>query len=146
MTKAIEVRSLTRTYGRVRALDGAVVAADKAMVLDEGWLAAVVAPSRLVLGALESATELAELLDIEVASGLVRAEVVSEGRASTLGQEMGAVLAAAQRGVSLPEGDIHVHQELRVRLADGGEERVVPWWVDEHGRAHTDERWSGPLG
>lgn len=134
---------------RVRALDGSVVDADEAMVLDRPWLAAVVPGARLVLGALETAHELAELLDIDIASDRVRGEVVSKGRESTYAGEPGAVLAAAQRGVAVPAGEVSVHEELRVRLGDGAEsdgaEVVAPWWVDEDGRAHTDERWSGPL-
>lgn len=131
---------------RVRALDGSIAEADRAMVLDKAWLAAVVPPSQLVLGSLESAAELAELLDVDLASDLVRGEVMSVGRASTVDREPGAVLAAAQRGLPAPTGQVHVHQELRVRVADGGGEFVVPWWVDDSARMHTDERWTCPLG
>ncbi|WP_084611559.1 sacsin N-terminal ATP-binding-like domain-containing protein [Tomitella biformata] len=130
---------------RVRALDGSVVDAERAMVLDKAWLAAVVPPSRLVLGLLAAAVELAELLDIDLASDVVHADVVSTGRASAADQEPGAVLAAAQRGLSAPTGQIHVHRELRVRLGDDSGEMTVPWWVDDGGRMHTDERWTGPL-
>lgn len=130
---------------RVRGLDGAVVDAGDALVLDDAWLAAVVPRSRLIVGDLASAADLAELLDIDVASDAVQADVVSTGRASTAGQEPEAVLAAAQRGVPVPVGEFLVHQELRVRLADSGEVLIAPWWVDEDGRRHTDQRWAGPL-
>lgn len=133
---------------RVRTLDGSTADADEAMVLDQAWLAAVVPGSRMVLGALETAHELAELLDIEVASDRVRGQVVSTGRRSTYAGEPGAVLAAAARGHAIPAGgadaqEVWVHAELRVRL-DDGTEVAAPWWVDEDGRAHTDERWLGP--
>lgn len=129
---------------RVRALDGSVVAAGGALVLDDAWLAAVVPAARLVLGDLAAAAELGELLDVDLASDAVRAAVVSTGRVSAAGLEPRAVLAASQRGVAVPAGEFLVHAELRVRLASG-EDLAVPWWVDEDGRRHTDERWTGPL-
>lgn len=133
---------------RVRAVDGTVVDAADALVLDLPWLAAAVPPSRLVVGDVERAAELAELLDVATASQAVRGEVVSPGRASTWHAEAGAVLAAVQTGLPLPEGPVVVHDALTVRVAVGDarpEEIAVPWWVDGDGAVHCDRTFARPV-
>ncbi len=68
---------------QVRSLTGAVVDPDVALVLDRAHLAAVVPPERLVLGALDTAAALADLLDLPLASAVVEARVVGDGEVST---------------------------------------------------------------
>src|SRR5699024_10230876 len=73
----------------VRAVDGAVVPADRALVLHRPWLAAAVPAGRLVAGSLRAADALAELLDVEPASLAVRGAVTSSGRRTTSQAETG---------------------------------------------------------
>ncbi|WP_199257040.1 sacsin N-terminal ATP-binding-like domain-containing protein [Tomitella fengzijianii] len=130
----------------VRAVDGGVVAAADALVLDDPWLAAVVPQRRLVVGTVAGASLLADLLDVDLASQAVRSSVTSSGRRSTWAAESGAVVAAAQAGVEVPGGPVLVHEDgLSVRVAVDGEEPrevAVPWWVDDEGAVHTDGAWA----
>lgn len=119
---------------RVRTLDGSVVEADAAVVLDRAWLAQVLPPARLVLGALgPDAAVLAELLDLGLASDEVDdevdAEVVSVGEPVAWADDPAAVLACAQRGVAVPAGVLLRHDELRI----SGAERPLDFWVDGAG-------------
>ncbi|PTR28709.1 hypothetical protein C8K36_10370 [Rhodococcus sp. OK519] len=129
---------------KVRALTGNVVDPDVALVLDRAHLAAVVPPERLVLGALDTASALADLLDLPLASAAIHADVVGDGEPSTWDREPGAVLACTALGLDLPTGGVVVHDDLVVRLGgalDG--EVAVPWWIDDDGRVHCRRRWTG---
>ncbi|NKS49501.1 ATP-binding protein [Rhodococcus hoagii] len=129
---------------QVRSLTGAVVDPDVALVLDRAHLAAVVPPERLVLGALDTAAALADLLDLPLASAAVEARVVGDGEVSTWDREPGAVLACAALGLPLPSGDVVVHDDLVVRLGGALDGDVaVPIWIDDDGRAHLRRR---PVG
>lgn len=129
---------------QVRSLTGAVVDPDVALVLDRAHLAAVVPPERLVLGALDTAAALADLLDLPLASAAVEARVVGDGEASAWDREPGAVLACAALGLALPSGDVVVHDDLVVRLGGALDGDVaVPFWIDDDGRAHLRRR---PVG
>ncbi len=127
---------------RVRVLTGAVVDADEALVLDRPHLAAVVPPARTVLGAVDTATALADLLDLPLASAAVHAEVVGAGETSSWDREPGAILAAAALGRDLPSGTVTVHDDLVVRVSGAVTGDVaVPWWVDDAGRPHIRRTW-----
>ncbi len=114
---------------RVRALSGAVIDPGDALVLDQPWFGLALPPERLVFGGTEHAPALATLLDLPLASEAVTAEVLGEGRR--------AAWAAAPLGVVLREmftlptqdGDLVLHDELRVRLGGAAQGTVeVPWW------------------
>lgn len=115
----------------VRALSGETVDPGEAMVLDQPWFGLAIPPHRLVAGAVESAPALATLLDLPLVSEVVTAEVISTGRASSWASEpMGVVL---RQLFDLPgdDGELIVHDELRVRLS-GAVQRTaeVLWWRD----------------
>ncbi|ATE52302.1 sacsin N-terminal ATP-binding-like domain-containing protein [Actinosynnema pretiosum] len=112
---------------RVRVLTGAVVSADDVVVPDLPWLLAVL-PGEQVLAADGGAAELAELLELPLASEEVVGALRSEGD-EVVWAELGAVrVACALLGVELPRGTVVVHDELVVHAE--GEEHEVPWWVD----------------
>ncbi|UZJ24262.1 ATP-binding protein [Rhodococcus antarcticus] len=114
---------------RVRAVDGSVVDAATALVVDEPWRAQVLPPARLVLGALGAGADaLAELLDLGLTSDEPHARVVGTGTTVAWAAEPAVVLACAQLGVAVPGGGPQRHAELQVEL-DGGV-RTVDWWVD----------------
>lgn len=128
----------------VRSITGAPIDPAEALVLDKPWLAAAVPHERLVVGDIETADALADLLDLPVASAAVRGTVSSSGRESSFEREPTAVLAFATLGRTLPEGNVFVHPRLTVRLTGAIEAEVaVPWWVDEGGTAHCSGSWSG---
>ncbi|MEV0295863.1 ATP-binding protein [Nocardia sp. NPDC050710] len=114
---------------RVRALSGAVVDAGDAMVLDRPWFGLVLPPDRLVLGDIDTASALARLLDLPLVSDSVTAEVIGTGRRTTWSAEpLGVVL---RRIFALPpqDGDLVLHDELRVRLTGAVTATIsVPWW------------------
>ncbi|WP_114723006.1 sacsin N-terminal ATP-binding-like domain-containing protein [Rhodococcus sp. AG1013] len=125
----------------VRSLAGAVADPDVALVLDRAHLGAVVPPGRLVLGALDTAAALADLLDLPLASAAVHAQVLGDGETSTWDREPGAVLACTVLGLPLPSGSVVVHDELVVRLGGALDGDVaVAWWVDTDGRTHCRRR------
>ncbi|WP_415638924.1 sacsin N-terminal ATP-binding-like domain-containing protein, partial [Prescottella defluvii] len=98
----------------VRSLAGTVADPDVALVLDRGHLGAVVPPERLVLGGLDTAPALADLLDLPLASAAVHAQVLGDGEPSTWDREPGAVLACTVLGLPLPSGTVVVHGDLVV--------------------------------
>ncbi|MFI2556755.1 sacsin N-terminal ATP-binding-like domain-containing protein [Nocardia farcinica] len=113
---------------RVRALSGAAVDPADAMVLDVPWFGLAVAPNRLVAGAADTADSLAALLDLPLVSEAVTAEVLGEGRRTTWAAEPLAVVL--RETLTAPaDGDLVLHEELRVRL-DGAVRGTVevPWW------------------
>ncbi|WP_280182949.1 sacsin N-terminal ATP-binding-like domain-containing protein [Nocardia cyriacigeorgica] len=115
----------------VRALSGATVDPGQALVLDQPWFGLAIPPHRLVVGAVESAAALATLLDLPLVSEAVTAEVISTGRASTWASEPMGVVLRQLFGVPEDDGDLIVHDELRVRLT-GAVQRTaeVLWWRD----------------
>ncbi|HXT46559.1 MAG TPA: hypothetical protein VN748_21010 [Pseudonocardiaceae bacterium] len=120
---------------RVRVVTGEVVDADRAVVLDAPWLAAVLPAGRLVSGG-DPAT-LAELLDLPLASEQVAPELLDTGAGRTMRWvelvEVVAVCAAA--GLAVPEGTLQLHEQLRVR--HNGADYPVPFWVTPDGTVHA---------
>jgi hypothetical protein len=97
------------------------VSAD-AVVLDAPWLQPLV--DRPVVPAGGAPGAVADLLDLPLASEVVRAEVVSRpDRVLAWAEVPGAALAAARLGVPALTGRVAVHAGLTVT---GG--RTVPWW------------------
>ncbi|SDH23914.1 hypothetical protein SAMN05444695_101527 [Rhodococcus triatomae] len=130
----------------VRTLDGTVADPDDAMVLDRPWLAAVVPPSRLVVGTPDTADALADLLDLPTAGSVVHGVVIGTGRVTRWADEPGAVLAAALAGTDVPDGPVTVHERLAVRVGGAVDGEVdVPWWVDEDGTTHCTTEWRWPV-
>jgi hypothetical protein len=143
---------------RVRAVTGEVVDADRAMVLDSPWLAAVLPAGELVSGG--DPGLLADLLDLPLASERVAPELLDAGAGRTVRWvelvEVVAVCAAA--GLAVPAGTLRLHDQLRVR--HDGAEHPVPFWVTPEGTVHAADPvrailllgsscWallSGPLG
>ena len=132
---------------RIRAISGALVDPDVALVLDRPWLVSVVPAEVAVLSSMETASVLASILDVRTASDAVDAEVVGVGRVSSWDREPRAVLACAALGLELPVGQVVVHRDLVVRLTGAVTgERDVPWWVTPDGITHLAdgaERSSG---
>ncbi|MFI6870384.1 sacsin N-terminal ATP-binding-like domain-containing protein [Nocardia sp. NPDC050406] len=116
---------------RVRALSGAVIDAADALVLDQPWYGLALPPNRLVVGDIDSAADLAALLDLPLASRAVTAEVLGAGRRTTWSAEPLGVLWRLRSGTAAPTGDLVIHEELRVRLSGAYDATVaVPWWRD----------------
>lgn len=120
---------------RVRAVTGAVVDAEAAMVLDAPWLAAVLPAGELVSGG--DPNTLADLLDLPLASERVTPELLDDSAGTTVRWaelvEVVAVCAAA--GLAVPDGAVRLHEQLRVRHR--GAEQVVPFWVTPDGTVHA---------
>ncbi|MCC3316017.1 sacsin N-terminal ATP-binding-like domain-containing protein [Nocardia africana] len=114
---------------RVRALSGAVIDPDRALVLDRPWLGLALPPDRLVAGDIEHAGELATLLDVAAASEAVHAEVLGAGKHTTWADEPLGVLLRLQFGLPPLAGELVLHDRLEVRLTGAYEATVaVPWW------------------
>lgn len=119
--------------GSVRALSGAVVDADDAVVIDLPWFAQVLDPSTTVAGGSDPG-RVARVLDLELASLRlsVRLAMPDGGKGGlTVGGLTPDVPAAVQRaalslGVAVPAHPPRVVAELTVRLDSG--ERAVSWW------------------
>ncbi|WP_433196033.1 sacsin N-terminal ATP-binding-like domain-containing protein [Nocardia sp. CA-107356] len=116
---------------RVRALSSAVVDPNDVWVLDQPWFGLALPPDRLVAGDISTAPALATLLDLPLVSEAITAEVTSQGRPTTWSAEpLGIVL---RQLFTLPdqEGDLVLHDDLRVHLRGAVESTVsVPWWRD----------------
>ncbi len=129
---------------RVRALSGAVIDPARAMVLDRPWYGLVIPPDRLVVGDLEHAAALADLLDLPLASDAMTAEILDPGESTNWADEPLGVVLSLQFG--RPAGDLVLHDRLRVRLS-GAYEGVaeVPWWREDtttHVRRQVTSRTS----
>ncbi len=120
---------------QVRAVTGEVVDADRAVVLDSPWLAAVLPAGELVSGG--DPGTLADLLDLPLASERIAPELLDAGGGRIVRWvelvEVVAVCAAA--GLAVPEGTLRLHEHLRVRLGDA--EHAVPFWVTPEGTVHA---------
>ncbi|WP_433800154.1 sacsin N-terminal ATP-binding-like domain-containing protein [Actinomycetospora sp. CA-084318] len=130
---------------RVRTAGGAVVTADPdrdptPVVLDRPWLLGAVAASCVVPVAARHAAALAELLDLPVASEVVHGEVRSPGTATAWSALVDAAVWAAAAGRELPDGEVVVHERLRVAVTvDGATREIFPVvWVAD-GTLHTDD-------
>ncbi|ATL71505.1 sacsin N-terminal ATP-binding-like domain-containing protein [Nocardia terpenica] len=128
---------------RVRALSGATIDPADALVLDHPWYGLAVPPERLVVGVTETAAALATLLDVPLVSEAVHAEVLGAGRPTTWAAEPLGVLLRLQPGFPVPDGELVVHDRLRVRLTGAYEATVeVALWRDgttTHVRRHPGE-------
>ncbi|WP_241385739.1 sacsin N-terminal ATP-binding-like domain-containing protein [Rhodococcus sp. CH91] len=122
----------------VRSLSGAVVDAAHAIVPDDPWFANAIPHDRLVLGGPGTAHDLADVLDIAVASAVIEAEPADRGRRSTWEREPAAVLAGIVTGVPLPRGEFVLHDRLTVRCSGALTGEIpVEWWVDATGTVHS---------
>ncbi|WP_236797026.1 sacsin N-terminal ATP-binding-like domain-containing protein [Amycolatopsis sp. GM8] len=127
---------------RVRAVDGSVVDAEQAAVLDRPWLAAVWPTARLV-AVPAGAEHLAELLDVPLLSELVSASL-PEGEFMEWSELTAVRLAAEMLDIPFPEGGVVVHEELTVEI--DGVKRAAPWWVKSaefHGEHHAEDSPAG---
>ncbi|WP_235916546.1 sacsin N-terminal ATP-binding-like domain-containing protein [Spelaeibacter cavernicola] len=125
---------------RVRTLAGDLADPADAVVVDNPWVSRVVPQTIAVLGTIESAAALADLLDIRLASEAVRGEVRSHGRNATWGEVPGAVAAFVTMGLEVPSGMVTVHDDLTVRLSGAvSGDRSVSWWRDDDGLDHIAE-------
>jgi hypothetical protein len=119
-----------------------VVDAEHAVVLDAPWLAAVRGGDELVSGG--DAPALAELLDLPLASEDASGKVVGSGRVVAWGDLVEVVAACVAVGLPVPEGEVVLHDVLRVRVA--GTIHQVPWWVTEGGIVHAADPLRALLG
>ncbi|MEV6772931.1 ATP-binding protein [Nocardia sp. NPDC051030] len=114
---------------RVRALSGVIIDSADALVLDLPWFGPALPADRLVVGDIDTAHDLATLLDIPLASEAVTAEVLGEGRPTTWTADPLGVLLRLQFGLPAPTGELVVHDDLRVRLSGAYEGiAAVAWW------------------
>ncbi len=131
-TGALDPRDLDLPE-QVRALDGTVVDAATALVLDQPCFGLVVPADRLVAGDIAHAESLATLLDLPLVSEEITAEVLGTGTRTTW--------AASPLGVVLRQlwspadatGALVLHDTLEIHLRGAVTGTVtVPWW-------HTDD-------
>ncbi|SDX03904.1 hypothetical protein SAMN05421504_102118 [Amycolatopsis xylanica] len=122
---------------RMRAMDGSVVDAFDAVVLDVPWPVAVVPRSRLI-GVVDDPAGFAARLDLAVASDLA-AEVTSEGDFVLWADLEAVTLAAELLGVPVPDGGLLLHESLTVSF--DGASHDAPWWNDS--RLHAADTPEG---
>ncbi|PVZ13200.1 sacsin N-terminal ATP-binding-like domain-containing protein [Actinomycetospora cinnamomea] len=138
---------------RVRTADGQVRDAETGVppaVLDRAQLGGVLPPAALVLPGAGDPALLADLLDLAPASERVRVTVREGGRAVPWEELPAAVAWAAVLGRPLPEGELVLHDRLRVLVVDderGGApvEYTPAAWVDGEGVVHADDPVRGLL-
>ncbi|MGH4023822.1 MAG: sacsin N-terminal ATP-binding-like domain-containing protein, partial [Pseudonocardiaceae bacterium] len=120
---------------RVRTVTGEVADADRAVVLDAPWLAAVLPAGELVAGGDPAA--LADLLDLPLASEHVHAVLLdpAAGRLARWVDLVEVVAVCAAAGLPVPEGSLRLHDQLQVRFDDA--EYPVPFWVTPDGTVHA---------
>ncbi|MGH3517216.1 MAG: sacsin N-terminal ATP-binding-like domain-containing protein [Haloechinothrix sp.] len=124
----------------VRALDGSVVDAEQASVLDEPWLLEVADHGRLV-GCAGGVAALAELFDLPLASEVTSGEVVSSGDVASWSDLAAVRLAADLLGVPVPDGGVCTHAQLTVGV--DGARRTARWWVDPDQGIHAEDSVAG---
>jgi hypothetical protein len=123
---------------RVRALDGTVVDAADAVVLDVPWTMSVLPAEEVVAGGDPRA--LADLLDLPTASDVVDGTVEAEGRVVPWSALPEVVVACHTLGVPVPAGTLHIHDELWVVLRHPTADRHrVPAWRDAAGSWHAED-------
>jgi hypothetical protein len=140
---------------RVRTADGTVRDADPARsappaILDRAQLAGVLPPEMLVLPGDSDPAVLADLLELTPASERVRAHVRSGGRPVPWRSLPLVVAWAAELGRSLPDGEVVLHDRLRVMVVDeeraGAPTEHTPGaWRDDDGVVHADDPVRGLL-
>ncbi|GAC68322.1 sacsin N-terminal ATP-binding-like domain-containing protein [Gordonia soli] len=131
----IEPPQRVRTSGGTA--EGDVVVIDRpwyVQVMDAGEFAVAGAPVTA-----EDAADLADLLDISLASEAVTVSVDEPGQPVTA-TSADAVRFAIERDLSLGHGDLRVHDELWITLSRRGESirHRVRWWIDESGITHVE--------
>ncbi|WP_181784737.1 hypothetical protein, partial [Pseudonocardia pini] len=90
---------------------------------------------------------LAEILDLPLASDVVRGEVVGDGVAVAWADLPEVVVACRTTGLPLPPGELRLHEVLEVDLTRPEKgRRSVPTWVDAVGRVHADDPVRALLG
>jgi hypothetical protein len=123
---------------RVRTMDGSVVDADQAAVLDRPWLVAAWPAGRLVATSPGSVETLSELLDIPLLSEAVSARVADDGEYVPWSELTAITWVAELLDIPLPDGGVVVHEELTVEV--DGVKRGAPWWVERfHGEHHAED-------
>ncbi len=131
--------------GAVRSVQGAVVGADRAVVLDEPWLLGVFEPALVVAGGAPDefdAESLAELLDLPLASEQGTFEVLGEGVTQEWGEVARVPAVCGLLGLAVPYGRVVLRDGLRVRTPDG-REYPVHWWVDGVGTVYSERSPDG---
>ncbi|MDR7301507.1 sacsin N-terminal ATP-binding-like domain-containing protein [Haloactinomyces albus] len=123
----------------VRSVSGAVVSAERAVVLDEPWLIGVFEAPLVVAGGSPEdfdAEALAELFDLPLASEQGPMRVQGAG-VEQRWRDVGRVPAACELlGMPVPDGVVTLQDGLGVVTADGNE-HSVHWWVDEPGLVYA---------
>lgn len=115
---------------RVRALSGAVVHPDDALVLDQPCFGLAIPPDRLVVGDIPTAPSLATLLDLPLVSESITAEILSTGRPTTWSAEPLGIVVRQLFTLPPQEGPLVIHHNLRIRLTGAYEATLeVPWWT-----------------
>ncbi|WP_241249683.1 ATP-binding protein [Rhodococcus sp. X156] len=136
-TGAVELDELDPPE-RVRALSGTVVDGAGAAVLDQPWLVQVCPADTVVLGPTgELAADLADVLDLPLASERHAGHVRSAGQPRPWASLAPAVLACAALAVPVPEGVVVLHEQLRVQV--GEQTHRVDWWVDDAEVLHAQD-------
>lgn len=139
----------------VRSVSGAVVGAERAVVLDEPWLIGVFEAPLVVAGGSPDefdAEALAELFDISLASeqGPMRVDgghaggdaSDSAGAVTQQWGDVGRVPGACELlGVPVPAGEVTLQDGLTVHTPTG--EHAVHWWVDETGVMYAERTPDG---
>lgn len=120
----------------VRTLDGSVVDAADAVVLDAPWLIAVWPPAHMVAGSdYAVAPALADVLDLPLATEETTVEVTSAGE-FVLWADLPAIREVAELlGTEVPDGGVQVHEQLTAGA------QPVPWWYD--GTLHAADTSEG---
>ncbi|MBA8826732.1 hypothetical protein FHX42_004111 [Saccharopolyspora lacisalsi] len=129
----------------VRSVTGAVVGAERAVVLDEPWLLGVLEAPLVVAGGSPEqfdAEALAELLDLPLASENAVIQVSHGGGVTQRWRDVGRVPAACELlGMPVPSGEVVLQDGLKVHTADG--EQSVHWWVDGAGTVYAERTPDG---
>lgn len=128
----------------VRSLTGAVVAAERAAVLDEPWMLGVLEPALVVAGGSPDDVDpeaLAELLDLPLSSEENTSAVVGSGSPRAWREVAGVLAAARLLGIPVPDGSVLLHDELHLRR--GSDSQRVHWWVQPDGRVHAERTPDG---
>lgn len=136
----------------VRSISGAIVSADRAVVLDEPWMAGVLEPPLVVAGGSPDRFDtdaLAELLDLPLASEEDSQRVGSAGVPQRWADVARVAVTCELLGVSVPDGEVTLHDELVVRdtrSAERPDEQSkwrVHWWVDATASVHAERTPDG---
>ncbi|MCI2420405.1 ATP-binding protein [Saccharopolyspora sp. K220] len=128
----------------VRSVSGAVVSTGRAVVLDEPWMLSVLEAPLVIAGGSPDqfdAEALGELLDLPLASEENTMQVVDPGRTQRWLDVARVPSACELLGITVPSGEITLHEALRVRTSAG--ERRVHWWVESTGKLHAERTPDG---